>query len=93
MSAPEVLRTAPFGHYHARRAARVLGVPVAVVNAMAADGKVRAVRVQNGAGGWVWAVDCHRIDELAAGNAATGLHPEWACGRDCSGCVGEGEGA
>ncbi|QFG11310.1 hypothetical protein SEA_RAMEN_82 [Mycobacterium phage Ramen] len=89
----EVYRVAPFPHYHARRAARVLGVDLAVVEAMAAAGKVRAVRVQNGAGGSVWALDALRVDELAAANENTGLHPEWACGRDCSGCVGEGEGA
>ncbi|QFG08472.1 hypothetical protein I5H09_gp019 [Mycobacterium phage Yunkel11] len=89
----EVLRTAPFPHYHARRAARVLGVNPVVVDAMAAAGKVRAVRVQDGQGGWVWALDAVRVDELAACDATTGLHPWWACGRDCSGCVGEGEGA
>lgn len=89
----DVSSTVPFPHYHARRAARVLGVPRAVVDAMAAAGAVRAVRVQDGAGGWVWAVDALRVDELAAANANTGLHPEWACGRDCSGCVGDGEGA
>ncbi|UVD41038.1 hypothetical protein [Mycobacterium phage Kashi_RDG1] len=88
-----VFRTAPFPHYHARRAARVLGVDLAVVEAMAAAGKVRAVRVQNGAGGWVWALDAQRIDELAVANANMGLHPDWACGRDCSGCVSVGEGA
>ncbi|QFG14130.1 hypothetical protein I5G97_gp023 [Mycobacterium phage Curiosium] len=89
----EVLRTAPFPHYHAGRAARVLNVTPAVVSAMAAAGKVRAVRVQDGQGGWVWAVDAVRVDELFEADARTGLHPEWACGRDCSGCVGEGEGA
>ncbi|ASR87255.1 hypothetical protein SEA_LASTHOPE_88 [Mycobacterium phage LastHope] len=89
----EVLRTAPFPNYHARRAARLLGVDRAVVDAMAAAGKVRAVRVQNGAGGWVWALDAQRIDELVDADENTGLHPYWACGYDCGGCVGEGEGA
>ncbi|AIM50411.1 hypothetical protein PBI_OMNICRON_78 [Mycobacterium phage Omnicron] len=89
----DVSSTVPFPHYHARRAAKVLGVPRAVADAMADAGKVRAARVKDGQGGWVWALDAQRIDELAEGNARTGLHPEWACGRDCSGCVGEGEGA
>ncbi|AEK08044.1 hypothetical protein ANAYA_85 [Mycobacterium phage Anaya] len=89
----DVSSTVPFAHYHARRAARVLGVDRAVVDAMADAGKVRAARVKDGQGGWVWVVDAQRIDELAAANEHTGLHPEWACGRDCSGCVGEGEGA
>ncbi|ADL71168.1 hypothetical protein ANGELICA_79 [Mycobacterium phage Angelica] len=95
VSGPPVLRTAPFPHYHARRAARVLGVGLAVVEAMAAAGKVRAVRVEDGQGGWVWAVDALRVDELVEANARTGLHPYWACGfaHGCNGCVSEGEGA
>ncbi|ASR85681.1 hypothetical protein SEA_AMGINE_81 [Mycobacterium phage Amgine] len=61
-----ILKTAPWPFYHQRRAARLLGLRRRDIGGLVARGSLRGVRVHDGAGGWVWAVNCHDVDTLAA---------------------------
>ncbi|WNM69024.1 hypothetical protein SEA_TRIBLETROUBLE_83 [Mycobacterium Phage TribleTrouble] len=61
-----VMPTAPFGHYHQGRASKILGVRKREIGGLVHRGVLRGVRVHDGNGGTVWAVNCHDVDRLAA---------------------------
>ncbi|AIW03068.1 hypothetical protein MURUCUTUMBU_82 [Mycobacterium phage Murucutumbu] len=65
----EVLRTAPWPFMHVRPAARLYGVSAADIEALIVEAGVRAVRVQNGAGGWAWALNAVDLDRWAKARA------------------------
>ncbi|AJD82306.1 hypothetical protein PBI_KESHU_86 [Mycobacterium phage Keshu] len=52
------------GWYHQGRAAKLLGVRRREVGAMIGRGQLRGVRIPDGNGGKVWAVNCHDVDAL-----------------------------
>lgn len=57
----------PWAFYHQRRAARLLGVhPPSGIGGLVSRGVLRGVRIPDGSGRTVWAVNVHDVDRLAA---------------------------
>ncbi|WNM68376.1 hypothetical protein SEA_TIERRA_87 [Mycobacterium phage Tierra] len=70
MSASEPVARPPWGFMHLRPAARLYGVTRAQIEAAIAEGAVEAVRVHDGNGGTVWAINAHDLDRWACAPAA-----------------------
>ncbi|AFN37773.1 hypothetical protein FGG44_gp85 [Mycobacterium phage MacnCheese] len=56
----------PWGWYHQGRAAKLLGMRRREIGGLVHRGVLRGVRVPDGSGGKVWALNVHDVDRLAA---------------------------
>ncbi|ASR85386.1 hypothetical protein SEA_PHRANK_88 [Mycobacterium phage Phrank] len=69
MSVPETVTRPPWAFMHVRPAARLYGVTRAQIEALIGV-DVEAVRIHDGNGGTVWALNAHDLDRWACAIAA-----------------------